>query len=117
MARLKPLPPTMREKKRYLAFEIISEKDAYPDFKSSSKYMLDSIFSFMGESSASRAGIWMLPDKFKDGKGIIRVNNKYVNELKVALSHIQKIDNTEVIVRSLGVSGILKKAMSRYVAS
>ncbi len=48
-------------------------------------------------------------------KGIIRVGNKHVNELKAALTFIEKINNQKVIVKSIGVSGILKKAKQRYL--
>ena len=48
-------------------------------------------------------------------KGIIKVNHKHVDELKSALTLIEKINNKKVIVKSLGVSGILNKAEQRYL--
>ena len=67
----------------------------------------------------AKAGVWVLGDKYnqKTQKGLIRVNNKYVDELKASLSLVSKINNKDVLVRTLGVSGILKKAENKYLAS
>jgi ribonuclease P/MRP protein subunit POP5 len=52
-----------------------------------------------------------LPDKWDSTRqtGIIRVSHRHVNELKASLALIKNIDNNNVIFRSIGVSGILKK--------
>lgn len=109
--KIKPLLPSLREKKRYLAFEIIS-KGKIKDFSSVSSAIWANSLSFMGELGAAKAGIWLLPDKYneKTQRGIIKVGNKHVNELKAALALIGKIDGNEVIVRSIIVSGMLNKA-------
>jgi len=114
--KIKPLLPSLREKKRYLAFEIIS-KSKIKDFSAVSGAIWANSLSFMGELGAAKAGIWLLPDKYneKTQRGIIKVGNKYVNELKAALALIDKIDGSEAIVRSLTVSGMLNKA-SKYIA-
>lgn len=114
--KLKPILPTLRERKRYLAFEILS-KSKIKDFSSVSSAIWASLLSFLGELGASKAGIWVLSDKYDadSQRGIIRVNNKYVNELKSSLSLIEDIGGKEVIVRSIGASGILQKA-SKYTA-
>ena len=53
-----------------------------------------------------------LKDKYnpKSQKGIIKINNKYINHLKAILTLVNKVDKQDVIISSLGVSGILKKA-------
>ena len=58
----------------------------------------------------------MLPDKYKDNKGVIRVSNKHVDDLKGALTMVETIGRDPVIVRSRGVSGILKKLEKKYLA-
>lgn len=110
MKKIKPILPTLREKKRYLAFEIISRKKIKP-FSAVSKAIWQSALHYMGEKGAAKAGLWLLMDKYREDtqKGIIRVGNKHVNDLKASLVMLDQIEGDEVIVRSLGVSGILKK--------
>jgi|SRR3989338_10765075 len=104
---MKPLLPTLKEKKRYLAYEVISKP---LKFNVVSKAVWDNILGYIGTKGTAKAGIWLLNDKYKNNKGIIRVTNKYVDDLKASLALIKKINNEDVIVRSLGVSGILNKA-------
>lgn len=116
MAKIKAILPSLREKKRYLAFGILS-KGRIKDFSSVSDAIWHGMLSFNGTRGAAQAGIWVLPEKYNTAaqKGIIRVNHKQVDCLKAGLAAIQEIDSMPVIVRSLGVSGSLKKA-ARYTA-
>ena len=107
---LKSLLPTLKERKRYLAFEVIS-KEKIGNFSSISSAVWAKTKEFLGELGLAKAGIWLLPDKWNSSKqtGIIRVSHKHVNELKASLALIKNIDNFPVIVRSIGVSGMLNK--------
>ena len=99
-----------------MVFEVISDKKK-EDFKAVSKAIWDCSLQFLGTYGAANAGIWIMPDKYNDHKktGIIRVGHKYVNHVKSALTMVDQIDNHDVIVKSVGVSGILKKT-ERYIA-
>ncbi len=103
---MKPLLPSLKEKKRYLAFEVSKPIK----FKLVSKAIWDNVLNYLGTKGTAQAGIWLLNDKYKKNKGLIRVSNKHVDDLKTSLALIKKIDNKDVIVKSLGVSGILNKA-------
>ena len=48
-------------------------------------------------------------------RGVIRVNTKYLNDIKTGLSLVKKIDENRVIIKTVGVSGILKKAKQKYL--
>lgn len=98
-------------------FEVISE-DKIDKFSAVSNAIWDKTKEFIGELGIARAGIWLLPDKWDSKKqtGIIKVNNKHVDEIKASLTLVKKIDNKDVIIRSRGVSGILKKAESKFIA-
>ncbi len=111
--KLKPILPTLREKKRYLAFEIIS-KSKIKEFSGVSGSIWAYLLSFIGELGAAKAGIWVLSDKYnpETQRGVIKVSHRYVNELKSAIAFIDRIAGQEVIVRSLCVSGMLNKASS-----
>ncbi|MBN1386139.1 hypothetical protein JW968_04150 [Candidatus Woesearchaeota archaeon] len=92
-------------------FEIIS-KEKIKDFRQIKEDFYTSFTFFLGILGLGKAGIWILPDKYdpKSQKGIIKVNHKYSDELKSCLCFITKIGSQEVIVRSIGLSGILNKA-------
>ena len=103
---MRPLLSTLKEKKRYLAFEISKPIK----LNLASKAIWQAVLDYIGTKGAAKAGVWMLNDKYKNNKGLIKLNNKYVDDLKTSLALIKKIDSQEVIVKSLGVSGILNKA-------
>ena len=109
---LKSLLPTLKQRKRYLAFEIIS-KQPITDYKSVSTEILAKTQEFLGILGMARAGIQII--KYKNHRGLIKVNHKHVDELKASLTFIEKIKNQKVIVRSIGVSGIIKKAEKKYL--
>ncbi len=114
--KIKPVLPSLREKKRYLAFEIISQ-DEIREFTPVNNAIYNSCFNYIGELGMARAGVLMLKDKYQNNKGIIRVNRKNVDNLKSSLTLIKDINKRDVIVRTLGVSGILKKAENKYMVS
>ena len=104
---MRPLLPTLKERKRYLVFEIVSNPIK---FKIVSEAIWDGVLGYLGTKGTAQAGIWLLNDKYNNNKGIIRIGHKYVDDVKASLALIKKMDNTDVIVKSLGVSGILNKA-------
>lgn len=76
-----------------------------------------SSLSLLGESEAAKAGIIVMPDRWdrETQRGIIRVSNKHLKGIMASLTLINNINEKEVIIRSLGVSGTLKKA-GRFIA-
>jgi len=118
MARLKPILPTLRERKRYLAFQILS-KTEIKDFLVVSDAIKASMASLFGQTGLAKAGIIPLNKKYNAEKqiGMVRVNHQHVHDLKSAMCFVTQIGRTDVTLKSLGVSGILKKAEKRYLAS
>ena len=114
--KLKPVLPSLREKKRYLVFEVIS-KDKIKSFDAVSNAIWQSCMQFMGQLGAAQAGIMPLENKWNSEtqKGIMKVSNKYLNHAKASLIFANKIEGKDVIFRSVGVSGILKKAEARFM--
>ena len=115
--KIKPILPSLREKKRYLVFEIISKKNI-KSFSEVSNLIWQSSISFLGEIETAKAGIWVLPDKWnqKKQRGMIKVNNKYVDNLKTALTLVKNFKRQQVIIKSVGVSGMVNKADKKYLA-
>jgi len=116
MSKLKPILPSLREKKRYLAFNIIS-KDKITSFNQIKNTITESYKTLFGEYGLAEAGLLFLKGKYnKTTKtGLIRVNHKHTDKLKFALTMIKKINNSKVIVRCLGISGVIKKAEIKYL--
>lgn len=112
--KLKPILPSLREKKRYLVFEVISKK-GINDFAPVSNAIMRASFQFLGQLGVAKAGIIPLPNKWNSElqRGIVKVSHKHVDALRAALIFADKIDDSDVIFRSVGVSGILNKAEKR----
>lgn len=108
MAKLKSLLPTLRERKRYLVFQILSEKKL--DAKDVQTALDQALMKYGGSKMIAKAGMYFFKDRFADNKGILRVANAAVDEVKSAMMLITHINNVEVAFRSLGVSGMIKKA-------
>lgn len=72
-----------------------------------------SLLQFLGELGFAKAGVIVLDD-WKDSKGVMKVNNKHVDNVKAGLALIKRIGNETVIVRTVGVSGILNKARGKF---
>jgi len=100
--------PSLKEKKRYLAFEVISEKPVgYSDVHSAFRRAMS---DYLGQKGCAAAGAIMLKERFNSSKGIIRVNHNYLNDLKASLCMARTVGNQKAMFKSLGASGILKKA-------
>ena len=115
--KIKPVLPSLREKKRYLVFEIVSKKDI-KSFSEVSSLIWQSSLSFLGEIETAKAGIWVLPDKWNQKKqmGMVKVSNKHVDKLKTALTLIKSFKRQQILVKSVGVSGMINKADKKYLA-
>ena len=115
-AKIKPLLPSLREKKRYLAYEVIS-KHRFNDAVHVNKAILDAANDFLGDLGMAKAGILPINDKWNadSQRGIMRVNNKHVDELKASLIFVKNINGKGAFVKSVGASGILRKAQQKYL--
>jgi ribonuclease P/MRP protein subunit POP5 len=117
MKKLKPILPSLREKKRYMAFEVISEsKLSYLDIQ---KAVETSLKDYVGTQGKAKAGLLFFKDKYneKAQKGLIKVNHKHTDELRASFAFIQSINGKKAIIKSIGLSGIMKKAYNNYVAA
>jgi len=112
--RLKPLPSSLRPTRRYIAYQVISEdKMQYSDLLNA---IWHSILNFLGEFGASEAKIWIIRNLYDEKKqyGMIRCSHKYLERIRAALSLIERVGDTRVIIKVLGVSGTIKAARMKY---
>lgn len=114
--KIKPVLPSLREKKRYLAFEVIS-KNKIHESERIMNTIEESVLKFLGCYGAAKAGTMVLNNKWNPEmqRGIIKVGHKHVDAVKAALLFANKADDSEIIVRSIWVSGIFNKAEKRYL--
>ncbi len=105
----------MREKKRYIVFQVVSRQPV------TAQQVADAILlechAFLGEQGMARAGLIILHDRWQSAsqKGILRVSHKETANIRAALMFVKSIGNTEALIRSIGMSGILKKAVQRFI--
>ncbi len=104
---MKPILPTLKEKNRYLVYEIKNNRKFAPG--EIRNEMKKAILQFLGEFECAKANILILDD-FKKNRGIIKVDHKYIDKVKVALMLIRSF-----IVETIYVSGTLKKAKLKII--
>ena len=102
------LNPALREKRRYVVFEILGNAECRDAFNSV-REQFERMFGIFG---ASKAAVSML--KSKSSRCIIRVDRKYVDHLKAASVMVSEAKGEQVIMRSLGTSGSVKGAVTKY---
>lgn len=109
--KLKPILPSLREKKRYLVFELIS-KEKINSFALVSNAIWHYALQFLGQLEVAKAGLMVFGNKWDSEmqRGIMKVGHRHVDAAKAALMLADKIGNSDVIFRVIGVSGILNKA-------
>lgn len=102
------LLPSLKQKKRYVVFSVISKGNF--TLGEISDAVEKALLHFLGEFGVAKASPMMIKEKFKNQKFIIKVNHHAVDECKTALMLITKIKNEPVVMRSVTTSGTLKKA-------
>ena len=109
--KLKPLMPSLREKKRYIGFEVKTKEKI--TFSEAKKAIEDKMKEFIGTLGMANAGMIFLKD-WKDNKGIVRVNTKFVDHTKAGMALIKEVNEKKAKVQSLAVSGIINKIRKKY---
>ena len=100
--------PSMREKKRYVVFRVISEQGM--DYGVVRDALWNSMTHWIGEAGLARANIRIVRNLWnqKEQKGFVQVSPKYVDAVKVAMGLIHQIGDQRVIFQSIRVSGTIK---------
>lgn len=117
-SKIKPLMPSQREKKRYLVFEVISGQEL-TSIDEVSDAIIDAGLKYIGTLGMAKAGVIVLRDKWNKGshRGMLKTSNSQVDKITAALALITMISGKKAIVKSVGVSGSIKKAEMKYLAA
>ena len=108
---MKILPPTLRDKKRYLAFELICEHDVTRE--ELIREMFSCVGSLIGDVGSSKCGIRVLT--FEDSKGIIQCAHTKTEQTRAAVATITHIGGKRAVVHILGISGTVAGATEKYL--
>ena len=110
--KIKPVMPSLREKKRYIAFSAITENQI--DFKKAKEDIMKACNDLHGTLGTAKIGPLFLENKWDSSSktGIVKVGHKHVDAMK---SVFAISGSNQVIYKSLGVSGILKKVESKFI--
>ncbi|MCD6368093.1 MAG: ribonuclease P protein component 2 [Candidatus Aenigmarchaeota archaeon] len=114
MSKPKILSPTLREKKRYLAFEVISESKL--EFEEILNAFWHSLLNLCGEIGTANTNIWFVKDMWNENsqRGVIRCRHDTVEYVRSALALIDRIGDSRVIINTLGVSGTMKVVKRKF---
>ncbi len=110
--KLKILPPTLREKKRYVAIKIYSTNPLKKEDIFS--VLWNSIVNLYGEIESSKINLWILDSKeIKNDKRfqydvIVKCQRGYEKELITALNTIYKYKKNRLVVHTIKTSGTIK---------
>lgn len=108
---LKTLPPTLREKKRYISFKIIYHKELSG---SEVVYLIrNAILNYYGVWGTSKSNPWLID--YTHPKGILRINRDEVDFVKSALITVNEYKNHPINIVILGVSGSIKKSRIKFL--
>ena len=102
---MKPLLPTLKEKKRYLAYEITSTKP----LAECSHAFIRELQRLLGMFDSAAAGLQSIKYNKKTQQGILRTSTKTVPKVRAALTLIQQLNGVHVRIVTKSVSGILNK--------
>lgn len=102
----KPLLPVLKEKKRYLVYEVRSS--SLQTFHAYN--LIVKLKELLGIYDGARAGIQHITYEPETHRGIIRVSAALADKTRGALLLINNIQKTRVAIDPIIISGILKKA-------
>ncbi len=116
--KLKILPPTLREKKRYIGLKMYSsDKLKKEDIFN---ILWNSIINVYGEIESSQINLWIVDskevenDKRKEYNVIIKCKRGYETKVKTAFSSIYRNREKRIVVHTIGTSGTIKALNKKY---
>lgn len=117
--KLKILPSHLRNKKRYLAFEVLSEKPL--NREEVMALIWGGAGSLYGSCGVSRFDLWVVKVwKCKSTgenviKGILRCNRDEITSVRSIFPIINRFKGKRVVFHTLGVSGTIKAARRKFI--
>ncbi|MEE9594879.1 MAG: Rpp14/Pop5 family protein [Candidatus Hydrothermarchaeales archaeon] len=111
--KIKRLPPTLRARKRYVAFAVECDEKLRRD--EVVKLIWRSATGFFGEKAMARINLRVLDFKEDSQEGFLACHHKAVGDVKVALALVYNTDGRNVSILPLGVSGTLRALKRKFM--
>jgi len=117
--KLKILPTHLREKKRYLAFEAVSQQPLKREDVIS--ILWDTSLHLYGVCGTSKFDLWVL--KVWDCphsddyiiRGIIRCRRESLDEVRAILPVVTRFNGKKVVFFTIGISGTINSAVKKFI--
>ncbi|MCZ7356497.1 MAG: ribonuclease P [Candidatus Methanoperedens sp.] len=103
--------PVLRDKKRYLAFEVASEQEITRQELVGE--ISNSMRSLFGDAGCSEINFGLM--SFGGIYGIIRCSKENTEKTRAALACINKVRGFRISILVLGISGTIKGAMEKFI--
>ncbi|MCX8178294.1 MAG: ribonuclease P protein component 2 [Candidatus Aenigmarchaeota archaeon] len=106
--KLKTLPPSLREKHRYIAIKIISESPVeYSDLENA---IWNTMLDFLGEYGVAKTDFWIIKERWvkNDQTCVVRCNHLSVQDVLASLGLVTRLGDSRIAVKILKISGTLK---------
>jgi ribonuclease P/MRP protein subunit POP5 len=108
-----PLGSAHREKKRYVAFKVMSEAPLTK--KDVTRAILNEALNFFGECRFSDFSLWVEDFDEKSSRGFLICNREFKDEVIACLSLIGSVDMKKASFVVLGVSGTIKSLKRKFL--
>lgn len=105
---MRRLMPTLRNKKRYIAFEIITE--SAPEIHEIKKALWESMLRMFGEMGCAKIDAHFIDEQCKGKRGVIRCAHTATDELLSSFAFVSSVSGKKAVFRSLGMSSTVKGA-------
>lgn len=108
---LNPIPLSLRDRKRYIVFQILSSKKFSE--QETMQAMNKTFLQLFGEIGTSKMNYSAVLFNSSTNKGIVKTNNDSLIEAKSGILFLKSIAGVQVIPRILFVSGTINKAKTK----
>lgn len=103
---MKVLPPTLREKKRYVLFRLFAGKPLSKNAVSGSLW--DAFLSLYGVAGTAALSLWLVDFDARVNGGILRCRREGLEQVKAGLLVWGEVNRMPVVPRLLKISGTIK---------
>jgi ribonuclease P/MRP protein subunit POP5 len=118
--KLKILPPTLRRNNRYLAIDVKSQSEISKDDLVISVW--DACIRFFGECESSNFNLWLVRfyeindhDDYNHYKAVLKCQRGFEDKIRASLITLTKFRGNYISINTLGLSGTISGAVSKYI--
>ncbi|MFH0986726.1 MAG: Rpp14/Pop5 family protein [Candidatus Micrarchaeota archaeon] len=110
---MKPYPPTMREKRRYIVLKAEAESLTVKFTKEEIERALKTAaFEWLGILGVVETGFWVISADEREQEAVVRCNHESIDRVQAVMCLIDRVNNKKARFHTLNVTGTIKKANS-----